>query len=193
MFKNIFLIRNNLKNQLDPKKIKIQQKSKINISDQKYTIQENSQTFKDQNLLNFIEKINLKLQNKLHTIDDKLSEYKTNNYNLNKQFVHNDKKLKEINQKINQITSSLNKKQQTLIQNKISTFKVDSLIPMQQQLHHFIKKQSQLTEEIKNIKIQIKKIQKDKVDLEKAKSIYHSILYELSQYNNNITITIENQ
>ncbi|MDV3141933.1 MAG: hypothetical protein Q8731_02730, partial [Candidatus Phytoplasma australasiaticum] len=98
----------------------------------------------------------------------------------------------EINQKISQITNSLNKKQQTLIQNKISTFKVDSLTPLQQQIHHLKKKQSQLAEEIKNIKIQIKTIKTDKIDLEQAKSIYHSVLYELSQYNNNITITIEN-
>ncbi|MDO8030097.1 effector ['Planchonia careya' phytoplasma] len=193
MFKNNFLIHNNLKNKLDQKKIQIQKKSEINVSDQQYTIKENSQTFKDKNLLDFIEKIYLQLQNKIHTIDDELKKFQKNNYNLNEQFVHNYKKLEEINQKISRITNSLNQKQQTLIQNKISTFKVDSLTPLQQQIHHLRKKQSQLAEEIKNIKIQIKTIQKDKIDLEQAKSIYHSILYELSQYNNNITITIENQ
>ncbi|MDV3194021.1 MAG: hypothetical protein Q8835_03150, partial [Sweet potato little leaf phytoplasma] len=41
----------------------------INVSDQKYTIKENSQNFKDKNLLDFIEKIYLQLQNKIHTID----------------------------------------------------------------------------------------------------------------------------
>ncbi|MDV3201813.1 MAG: hypothetical protein Q8872_03110, partial [Candidatus Phytoplasma australasiaticum] len=75
---------------------------------------------------------------------------------------------------------------------KIYTFKLDSLTPLQQQIHHIRKKQSQLAVEIKNIKIQIKTIKKDKIDLEQAKSIYHLVLYELSQYNNNITITIEN-
>ncbi|WEX20384.1 MAG: hypothetical protein TB2022_3010 [Candidatus Phytoplasma citri] len=192
MFKNNFLIHNNLKNKLDQQKIQIQKNSEINISDQKYTIKENSQTFKDKHLLDFIEKIYLQLQNKIHTINDELKKCQTKNYNLNEQFVHNYKKLEEINQKISQITNSLNKKQQMLIQNKISTFKVDSLTPLQQQIHHLRKKQSQLAEEIKNIKIQIKTIKTDKIDLEQAKSIYHSVLYELSQYNNNITITIEN-
>ncbi|EMR14741.1 MAG: hypothetical protein RCH30_2710 [Candidatus Phytoplasma australasiaticum] len=192
MFKNIFLIHNNLKNKLDQQKIQIQKNSEINVSDQKYTIKENSQNFKDKNLLDFIEKIYLQLQNKIHTIDDELKKCQTKNYNLNEQFVHNYKKLEEINQKISQITNSLNKKQQTLIQNKISTFKVDSLTPLQQQINHLRKKQSQLAEEVKNIKIQIKTIKKDKIDLDQAKSIYHLVLYELSQYNNNITITIEN-
>ncbi|MDO8030691.1 effector [Candidatus Phytoplasma fabacearum] len=175
--KNNFLIFNNLlNNDLNhiPKMLQKQPKSESK-KEENLKI-----SHKYHHLLNFIKKISLKYQNKIKKINNKLHLYQKDYYVLNKELRHYENLEKIFNNKIVLLSTELNKKKQTLIENKIYSFKKASLVSEKQQLQDVQQKHDDMKPIIKAKRDQIQNLKIKIIDLLKYKNIYFRILYDLN-------------
>ncbi|MDO8064301.1 effector [Candidatus Phytoplasma bonamiae] len=130
-------------------------------------------------LLDFIEEISLKYQNKIKKIDNKLNLYQKDYSVLNKELHHYKKLKKTFNAEIIRLSRELNQKKQKLIEKKIFSFKKVSLILEEQKIQDFQKKHDEMNPIIKAKRDQIQNLKIKMIDLVKYKNIYFQILYDL--------------
>ncbi|MDV3166444.1 MAG: effector ['Waltheria sp.' little leaf phytoplasma] len=147
------------------------------------TKEENLKIFnKYYHLLRFIEKIYIKYQNKIKKINKELNLYQKDSLILNKELRHYKNLEKIFNNKIVRIVKELDWKKQTLIEQKIYSFKKTSLIIEEQQLQELKQKSDDMKKIIQAKKDQIKQTKIKIIELIKSKNIYHETLYDLSGY-----------